>query len=139
MESIFGKTSIVIDYTTTPIRGISPTIQTYYEVEGRLTISIDNKCVFTQDNILLFEFAEALNDWKNDPRVDFEYYSMDYQQEPILYFKHENSRSCKLGGVWSDVVCSGIEILGLIQASTIFIKNILKYPALQKDSVELFL
>jgi len=125
MECISCETSIVIDYSNLSIREIIPTNQIYCEVEGRLTISIGNECIFSEEDILLLEFAKQLNDWLKNPYLIFSYYSMDYEEGPIIYFEHEASETCAVGGVWLDFIYTGVEASGLIKACKLFIEKII--------------
>ncbi|WP_241649428.1 hypothetical protein [Rosenbergiella collisarenosi] len=125
MECIPSESSIVIDYSNMYIREIHPTNQIYCEVEGALTISKWNECIFSEKNILLLEFAKALNTWSKQPDLDFEYYSMDYEEGPIVYFRHETSQICSVGGIWLEGVCYEVESVELILACNAFIRNIL--------------
>ncbi|MCQ0093534.1 hypothetical protein [Roseovarius sp. M141] len=62
------------------------------DTEGELTIFSSGKLVFSHDGILLVEFARCLSAWVAAERQrsgqEFFYSSMDFEEEPVLAFKH---------------------------------------------------
>ncbi len=125
MECIPCESLLVIDYSNMYIREMSSTHQIYCEVEGVLAITKGNEYIFLEENILLLEFAKALNTWGKQSDLDFEYYSMDYEEGPIIYFRHQNLKTCRVGGVWLEGVCYEVQRVELILACNIFIRKIL--------------
>ena len=132
MERIPSKFSINIDYTDLFIGEVSSNPQLFSEVEGNLFISIDNIPVFSENGILLLELAKKLNDWIYEKQGDFEYYSMDYEEGPILFFKKEITGYWQFGSIWMEKVYSDIELSKIVVASKEFIDKLLYELQLKK-------
>lgn len=50
---------------------------------------------------------------------------MDYEEGPIVYFRHETPQTCSVGGVWLEGVYYEVESVELILACDSFIRKIL--------------
>ncbi|GAA5107651.1 hypothetical protein GCM10023211_09000 [Orbus sasakiae] len=124
MERIPCELSIKIDYTNLSVGEVLLTSQLFTEIEGSLFISLENKVIFSESGILLLELAKQLNDWLKDPQYDFEYYSMDYEDGPILFFKRDGIECWKIGSVWMEEIYSSIDIFEIINASKKFIDKL---------------
>ena len=105
--------------------------KTIGEVEGKLSIFVNRKLFFDEENILLLELAIILHRWheriERDEIIDFYYESMDYEDKPILQFVHGDRLDWYLSSVWQKFSCiSQISLEELIQAVECYIFN-LKY------------
>ena len=67
----------------------------YSEVEGIVSILVDGRRVFGEDGILLLELANQLSRWLTTSETqnagDFCYESMDFEDSPIIKFKHHSN------------------------------------------------
>ncbi|EGT3573111.1 hypothetical protein F6R83_08915 [Citrobacter amalonaticus] len=100
MERIPCEHSIKIEYSNLTIGDVTSRPQLYAAVEGDLLIIKDNELIFSENGVLLLELAKEFNKWLGNQQEDFEYYSMDYEDAPILFFKEKNR---KLEYRWSMV------------------------------------
>ncbi len=50
---------------------------------------------------------------------------MDYEEGPIVYFRHETSQICSVGGIWLEGLCYEVESVELILACNALIRKIL--------------
>lgn len=102
------------------------------DVEGNLKITIEERIFFDEKYILLLELAIMLIKWINKIEsgeiVDFYYESMDYEDQPILYFKENVNLTWNLYSVWQNFngnSCVSLE--ELIQCTTTFITHLAAY------------
>lgn len=105
MERISGELAMKILFSikNQPISFWGPKL--YSEIEGELSIFIDDKLIFNESGILLLEFAHYLARWlsaleKGDVR-DFTYESMDYEDCPIIEFKYRDG-NWDMSSIWID-------------------------------------
>lgn len=70
------------------------------EIEGRLWIRVGNDVLFDEQHVLVVELAYSLADWIGSGG-DFYYFSMDYEEGPIISFVEE-SEGWHLASTWSD-------------------------------------
>lgn len=124
MECFPCKHSIVIDYTDLSIGHVTSGPQLFSEIEAHLIISIKNEIFFSENGILLLELAKELKDWINNHRKNFYYKSMDYEEEPILFFKEKDSTHWAIGSVWVEKMSSDIELFDLINGCENFIEKL---------------
>lgn len=73
------------------------------DIEGHLSIFVNEDIIFNEDGILLAELSASLSKWLHDietnPTAEFFYESMDYEEAPILEFKFEREKF-SIGSVW---------------------------------------
>ena len=73
------------------------------DIEGKLSISVDEQNIFDEEDILLAEFSSVLSRWLNDLQTKkdkiFLYESMDYEDSPILKVEFLNGKVA-ITSVW---------------------------------------
>jgi hypothetical protein len=83
MERFPSKCTIDFEIEEFPCSPI--TYKALSETEGRLIISVDDRAIFNEENILLAELYVAFKFWfSNGACEDFKYDSMDFEESPII-------------------------------------------------------
>lgn len=137
MERIPCEYSIKIEYSNLTIGDVTSRSQLYAAVEGDLLIFKDNELIFSDNGVLLLELAKEFNNWLGNQQEDFEYYSMDYEDGPILFFK-EKTGNWSIGGVWIDGEYSEVKISEIADACRKFITDLLHDLSLKGIDVDFF-
>jgi hypothetical protein len=136
MKYIPCKFSLEINYTNLNVGNITYGPRLFSEVEGQLIIYIDNKIILSEKGILLLELAKQLKNWINNSDNDFYYESMDYEEAPILLFRHISLNNWQISGVWMNEIYSNIKLSDLIVASNKFIEKLITDLNLKKINTE---
>ncbi|AOR61135.1 hypothetical protein [Pectobacterium parmentieri] len=118
------KTNIDFNYLTIP--SVNPNPQLLSEIEGRLIIKVNDEVFFDESDILLLELAKELSAWISVGSGDFIYYSMDYEEGPILSFQ-ETEGSWRLSSVWCDEYIEKISYNSFLKQAECFISNLVSY------------
>lgn len=113
-----------IEYTDLKLGRIKLGPQLFSEIEGKLTIYIKGHVFFSEDNILILEFSKILNDWILNPSDTFSYYSMDYEEGPILMFRKINLTKWEISSIWENNKKLYVESKILFNACRTFIDKI---------------
>ena len=137
MERIPCEHSIKIEYYNLTIGDVTSRPQLYAAVEGDLLIIKDNELIFSENGVLLLELAKEFNKWLGNQQEDFEYYSMDYEDAPILFFK-EKTGSWSIGGVWFDGEYSEVKTSDIADACRKFITDLLHDLSIKGIDVDFF-
>ncbi|MEP3475822.1 MAG: hypothetical protein ABJN57_06365 [Hyphomicrobiales bacterium] len=89
-----------IDFKITTLPQGPESYQLIANTEGQLIIYDEEKILFSQDGILLVEFARILSEWlqnyESNLKKDFFYSSMDFEEEPVLAFYHTSNSNFKI-------------------------------------------
>lgn len=124
MECLPGERKIDIDFNDLIIRSGNPGPQLLSEIEGHLLIKINDEVFFDESDILLLELAKELSDWISLGDGDFLYYSMDYEDGPVLSFQ-EKQNGWSLSSIWCDEFIDGINYIDFVKQSEFFISNLI--------------
>ncbi|MFP1814091.1 DUF7878 domain-containing protein [Lonsdalea quercina] len=126
MECIPGEREIKIEFNDLTIRSFNPSPQLISEIEGRLIIKVNDEIFFDESDILLLELAKELCAWISAGSGNFIYYSMDYEEGPILSFQ-EIENSWRLSSVWCDEYIEKISYISFLKQAECFISNLVSY------------
>lgn len=101
------------------------------KIEGELVIVVGNDVFFRDDFLLLLEFAIDLLKWRSAlsscDEHDFEYFSMDHDEGPILTFKRNSPLSWVIESPWSEKgSAEEVEFGGLVSTVDAFLADFTK-------------
>lgn len=72
---------------------------------------------------MLLELAKQLKNWINNSDNEFYYESMDYEEAPILLFRHISLNNWLISGNWMNKTYSNIKLSDFMVAFNKFIEN----------------
>lgn len=122
MKYISCVQKIKIEYSGLSFGSATTGPQLFSEVEGILIVRFDDEVFLSEDGILLLELAKDLSNWLKIGG-DFAYYSMDYEDGPILSFK-EAGGFWEVRSSWSEYACNGIDMLAIVNGVESFISSL---------------
>ncbi len=123
MEYFYDKQKIKIYFNSIIIRSRHSGPKLLSEIEGHLLIEINDDVFFNESGILLLELAKELTDWISAGSGDFIYYSMDYEDGPILSFQ-ENQSGWRLSSVWCDTYYENMSYINFVKQAECFISTL---------------
>lgn len=99
------------------------------DIEGELTIYINDELFFFDELILLMEFAIELSKWLEVIKVglnkDFCYETMDFNESPILEFTQVKNNDWSISSIWQKFESKEAFSLQIIKnAVDVFLSNL---------------
>lgn len=96
------------------------------DIGGELSVaSDDGSVVFGADGIPLVEFAIFCKKWlRETKREDFYYASMDFEEEPIIAIRIQDSGLCLFESVWIDGSVGSMPLMEVRQAMIKYIEEL---------------
>jgi hypothetical protein len=114
------------DITTFPTQTGGYNLIAY--TEGGLRLFVDELVVLDASGILLVELAVVLHKWLRacaSGPTDFYYASMDFEEEPILAFRHDPSGDqFRLESVWSETDVGPVPTADAIAAAQRYLAHL---------------
>ncbi|RUR88501.1 DUF7878 domain-containing protein [Pectobacterium polaris] len=123
MECLPCERKINIDFSDLTIRSVNSVPQLLSEIEGHLLIKVDDEVFFDESDILLLELAKEFSDWISVENGNFNYYSMDYEDGPILSFQ-DTLNGWVLSSVWCHEYCENVSYVSFVKQAECFISNL---------------
>jgi len=138
------KRAALAKMTELPLFDFSLSIEIHYEIkilplgkeryrllvdtEGSLKLTVNGDVIFTDEGILLVEFASTLHQWitsfsKENPSELF-YESMDFEEKPLIQFSPMDDESYEFYSPWQEKPNIRISGDALLQESKKFIGSL---------------
>lgn len=136
MERFSSKHKIKIVFNIVDVPSSLEGAKTVADVEGNLTVYVNDKIFLNEENILLLELAIILNKWlryiKNNEFRNFYYESMNYEDQPILEFAINKEKKYSVYSVWQEFKNDDFfDLIELVKAASNYITE-LKHALQQK-------
>ena len=122
MECISSERKMSIEYSNLSVGIATAGPQLLCEVEGILKVRFDDEEFLSEEGILLLELAKELCGWLKKS-CNFSYYSMDYEDGPILSFK-KVGEFWEVSSIWSEHVYNGVNLFTIISEVELFISKL---------------
>lgn len=114
------------------IHSIPRVISQSYELacltEGNLCVEVDGDVLFDEDGILIIEFGMQLRSWiaslKGGEEIDFNYTSMDFEEDPVLRFGLYSPGVVELSSVWQKGSSPALRIEVVAEVARNFLKQL---------------
>lgn len=106
-------TMLKIDFNLDPALTLDPKLlkqkngKLLIDVDGELTITLDERCFFHEPSLTLLELGVALKSWRmKDPDAngDFLFFTLEHDEGegPILAFRRKSERKWQLFSIWQE-------------------------------------
>lgn len=111
MDSISDKPVVAIQLGKLRVEGNLSSPPEIYELLLHLVADIRLRCqnltIYEEDSFPVVELAQACLQWKttHHPTQDFEFYSMESADGPLIWFRHDNN-AYSVGSAFQELSCS---------------------------------
>jgi hypothetical protein len=77
-------------------------------VEATLTVAVNARLLYVEPMFAIVELRAALAAWlASEPKLDFEFDSMEFEEHGVLWFRQRPSGVWRVGSVFQDLIVPG--------------------------------